>query len=247
MTEPTIALSTSKLTRIGLHLTGTIHYQLSPDELVKHTLRREEGVLGETGALLIRTGEFTGRSPGDRFIVKDASTAEHIHWNDFNQPMEERYFDIILQQTVAWLNQSPELYIRDSYVCADPRYRLNIRVINETPAINLFAYNMFLRPTEKELDDFNPDWQVLSAPGLKLDPAACGTRHSNAVVISFRHKMILLVGTGYTGETKKAVFTILNYLLPQEKKVLSMHCSANVGQKGTRPSSSGSAAPARPP
>lgn len=231
MSVPTIALSTDPLIKLGLRISGTIHYQLPPGELVKHTLRRGEGELGDTGALLIHTGEFTGRSPKDRFIVRDG-TANDVHWNDFNQPLEEKYFDIILKRMVTWLNQAPELYIRDSYVCADPRYRLNIRVINETPAINLFAYNMFLRPTEEELENFHPDWQILSAPGLRLDPADCGTRQSNAVVISFRHRMILLVGTGYTGETKKAVFTILNYLLPREKNILPMHCSANLGKKG---------------
>ncbi len=266
MSVPTIALSTDKLIKLGLKISDTIHYQLPPGELVKDALRRGDGTLSDTGALLIQTGEFTGRSPRDRFIVNDAATsgattngaatrassaatssapsagnntpgptspaADPIHWNEFNQPLEEKYFDIILKKTVTWLNQAPELYIRDSYVCADPRYRLNIRVINETPAINLFAYNMFLRPTEEELENFRPDWQILSAPGLRLDPAECGTRQPNAVVISFRHRMILLVGTGYTGETKKAVFTILNYLLPREKNILPMHCSANLGKKG---------------
>jgi phosphoenolpyruvate carboxykinase (ATP) len=216
----------------GLKATGDIHYQLTPEELVQDTLRRKEGVLSSTGALVIRTGEFTGRSPKDRYIVKDSITADTIHWNDFNQPMEEKYFHTIFNEMTTYLDNQPERWVRDCYVCADPRHRLNIRVITETPAISLFAYNMFLRPAEEELENFHPDWRILSAPGLKLDPVACGIRQHNAVVISFHHKMILLAGTGYTGETKKAIFTILNYLLPKEKNILSMHCSANRGKEG---------------
>ncbi len=131
-----------------------------------------------------------------------------------------------------YLNQLPELWVRECYACADPRYRLNIRVINEKPWNNLFAYNMFLRPTEEELEKFEPEWHVISAPGLKLNPQKCGTRQHNAAVVSFKHKTILIAGSGYTGETKKGIFTILNYILPQEKNVLSMHCSANMGKDG---------------
>ena len=232
MSVPVITIPTDKLVQFGLHIADTIHYQLPPDELIRHSLRKKEGVLNDTGALVIRTGEFTGRSPKDRFIVKDEITANAIHWNDFNQPMEEFHFNRILSRITAWLNQLPEIWVRDCYVCADPRHRLNIRVVNENASTNLFTYNMFLRPTEEELETFQPDWHILSAPGLRLDAAHCGTRQQNAVVISFRHRLILLVGTGYTGETKKAVFTILNFLLPREKNILSMHCSANKGPKG---------------
>jgi phosphoenolpyruvate carboxykinase (ATP) len=139
---------------------------------------------------------------------------------------------MIHQQILAYFDKLPEIWVRDCYACADPRYRLNIRVVNETPWNNLFAYNMFLRPTEEELDKFVPDWHVISAPGLKLDPRLCGTRQHNAAVVSFKHRMILIAGTGYTGEIKKGIFTILNYLLPQEHQVLSMHCSANMGDAG---------------
>ena len=122
--------------------------------------------------------------------------------------------------------------MRDCYACADPRYRIHIRVINEKPSNNLFAYNMFLRPAEDELENFKPDWYIIAVPGLKLDPVECGTRQSNAVVVSFKHKMILIAGTGYTGEMKKGIFGILNYILPHQKNVFSMHCSANIGNKG---------------
>ena len=220
------------LVNIGLKHTESIHYQLGPEELVQDTIRIGEGVLNDTGALVIRTGEFTGRSPKDKFIVKDETTADSIHWNDFNIPIEPRYFDIIFEKIARYLETLPEIWVRDCYACADPRFRLNIRVVNEKPWNNLFAYNMFLRPTEEELENFKPDWQVISVPGLKLDPAECGTRQHNAAVVSFKHKMILIAGTGYTGETKKGIFTILNYLLPHERNVLSMHCSANMGPEG---------------
>ena len=232
MSIPTVTMPSQNLLKIGLKNTDSIHYQLTPDELVQDTLRMGEGVLNDTGALVIRTGEFTGRSPKDKFTVRDETTLDSVHWNEFNLPIEPRYFDIIYKQMVEYLDKLPELWVRDCYACADPRYRLNIRVVNEKPWNNLFAYNMFLRPTEEELENFKPDWHVISAPGLRLDPKACGTRQYNGAVVSFKHKMILIAGTGYTGETKKGIFTILNYILPFEKGVLSMHCSANMGAKG---------------
>ena len=232
MSVPTITIPTKRLLKLGLKNTESIHYQLSPEELVQDTIRIGEGVLNDTGALVIRTGEFTGRSPKDKFTVKDETTADSIYWNDFNIPIDQKYFDIIFKKVTDYLATIPEIWVRDCYACADPRYRLNIRVVNEKPWNNLFAYNMFLRPTEEELEAFEPAWQILSAPGLKLDPNECGTRQSNAAVVSFKHKMILIAGTGYTGETKKGIFTILNYILPHEKNVLSMHCSANMGADG---------------
>ena len=208
-----------------------MHYQSPAEELVNATLQSGEGMLSNTGALVIKTGKFTGRSPKDRFIVKDRITKNTVNWNDINQPLEEHYFDILFSHITTYLNKQPELWIRDCYACADEDYRLNIRIVNEKPWINLFAYNMFLRPTEEELEDFSPHWHIFSAPGLQLPYKACGTRQENAVVISFKHKMILIAGTAYTGEIKKAIFSVLNYLLPTEKKVLGMHCAANIGTK----------------
>ena len=232
MSVPTIAFPADKLLKNGLKNAETIHYQLTPEELVQDTLRTGEGVLNDTGALVIRTGEFTGRSPKDKFTVKDEITADTVNWNDFNIPIEPGYFDIVYKKMMTYLEQLPELWVRDCFACADPRYRLGIRVINEKPWTNLFAYNMFLRPTEEELENFKPEWHVIAAPGLKLDPRECGTRQHNAALVSFKHKMILIAGSGYTGETKKGIFTILNYILPHEKNVLSMHCSANMGKAG---------------
>ncbi|TCZ68627.1 phosphoenolpyruvate carboxykinase (ATP) [Flaviaesturariibacter aridisoli] len=232
MSVPTISFPKGKLVTIGLTNTDVIHYQSTPEELVQDSLRLGEGELTDSGALAIRTGEFTGRSPQDKFTVKDETTENTVHWNNFNIPIEEKYFFIIKEQILAYLNQQPELWVRDCYACADPRYRLNIRVVTEKPWTNLFAYNMFLRPEEEELEDFEAEWTVLSAPGLHLDPAVCGTRQHNAAVVSFKHKTILIAGSGYTGETKKGIFSVLNYILPQEKGVLSMHCSANMDDKG---------------
>jgi len=232
MSVPTISFSTENLVKLGLTQTESIHYQSTPEELVQDTLRIGEGQLTDSGALAIRTGEFTGRSPKDKFTVKDELTENSVHWNEFNIPIEEKYFHVIQKKIMDYLNEKPELWVRDCYACADPEYRLNIRVVTEKPWTNLFAYNMFLRPEEEELDNFKPDWHVISAPDLKLDPKECGTRQHNAAVVSFKHKTILIAGTGYTGETKKGIFTILNYILPHEKNVLSMHCSANMGKKG---------------
>ena len=232
MSIPTIMISTDKLVNLGLRLSNNIHYQLPPEELVEDTLRLKEGVLNNTGALVIKTGEFTGRSPKDKFTVKDEITENTVNWNEFNLPIEEKYFNLIHKKIIEHYNQQPELWVRDCYACADPRYRMNIRVINEKPWINLFTYNMFLRPTEEELEDFIPEWTILSAPDLKLDPKECGTRQHNAAVISFKQKIILIAGSGYTGETKKGIFSVLNYILPQKKNVLSMHCSANMGTNG---------------
>jgi len=198
MSVPVVSIPKKSLLRLGLQHSETIHYQLSPEELVQDSLRIGEGVLNDTGALVIRTGEFTGRSPKDKFTVKDETTSDTVHWNDFNIPIAPKYFDIISKKVSAYLDSLPELWVRDCYACADPRYRLNVRVVNEKPWNNLFAYNMFLRPTEEELENFEPDWHVISAPGLKLDPVECGTRQHDAAVVSFKHRTIIIAGTGYT-------------------------------------------------
>jgi len=232
MSISTASIPIEKIIASGLKLPENFHYQLNPQELVLDTLRIGEGVLSDTGALVINTGEFTGRCPKDKFIVKDEITTDTINWNEFNIPIEEKYFNIIRQKALTYIENLPEVWIRDCYACADPRYRLNIRVINEKPWNNLFAYNMFLRPTEAELENFEADWQILACPGLLLNPNECGTRQHNASIVSFKHKTIIVAGSGYTGEIKKGIFTILNYILPQERKVLSMHCSANMGENG---------------
>ncbi len=209
-----------------------VHYQLSPEELTEQTVHRQEGVISSTGALCINTGEFTGRCPLDKFMVKDTVTENTVHWNNFNRPIEEKYFHQLKKKLLNYLNNKQEIWVRDCYACAHPEYRINIRVINENPWGNLFVYNMFLRPDENELDNFEPEWTVIQAPNFKAEPEIDGTRQHNFAIISFTHKTILIGGTGYTGEIKKGIFTVLNYILPHDKDVLSMHCSANVGRRG---------------
>lgn len=226
-----ISLPKDAFINLGLSSAENVHYQLSPEELIQQAIDRGDGVLNDTGALLINTGEFTGRSPKDKFIVKDEITAESVHWNEFNIPIEPKYFDQLHKKILNHLNEK-EIWVRDCYACADPEYRLNIRVINELPANNLFAYNMFLRPTEDELEDFKPDWHIIQAPSFSADAAADGTRQHNFAVVNFTKKIIIIGGSAYTGEMKKGIFTILNYILPHDKGVLSMHCSANMGDDG---------------
>ncbi|WP_018630107.1 phosphoenolpyruvate carboxykinase (ATP) [Niabella aurantiaca] len=231
LTKP-LEIPEKQLRAAGLNLNNRIHYQLSSEELVEDTLMNGQGRLNDTGALVISTGTFTGRSPGDKFIVRDELTEKTVDWGHFNHPIEERYFDRILEDVRDYLNTRKELWVRDAYACAAPEYGLNIRIVNELPWMNLFAHHLFLRPSEEALESFEPGWHILSAPGLQLDPERCGVRQGNATVVSMKHKMILIAGSSYTGEIKKGIFSILNYLLPEIHNVLSMHCSANVGGNG---------------
>ncbi len=221
-----------KFLQFGLRNSDRIHYQQSPAQLAAAAVERGEAVYNDQGALVIQTGEFTGRSPKDKFIVLDDETENTVDWNGFNQPLAPEFFDIIFRKINTYL-ENKDIWIRDSYACADDPFRVNIRVIAEKPTDALFAYNMFLRPSEETLGEFKPQWQVIVASGLKLDACECGIRQHNASVISFKHKMILIAGSGYTGEIKKGIFTVLNYILPLEKNVLSMHCSANKDSEGT--------------
>jgi len=216
---------------LGLPSAENTFYQLPPEELARQCLERNEAVLNNTGALVITTGKFTGRSPKDRYIVNDKITASAVNWNDFNQPIEQKYFEAVYRKMIDYLGKR-EIWIRDAYACAEPTYRLDIRIINEEPSGNLFAYNMFLRPEEDELENFNPEWHILHAPGFLADPKTDGMRQGNFTLISFTKKMILIGGSAYTGEVKKAIFSILNFILPHNKNVLSMHCSANMGKQG---------------
>ena len=232
MSVPTkISIPRNALINIGLRNADLVNYQLSPTELTEQTVLRGEGVLNDTGALLINTGKFTGRSPKDKFTVKDALTEKSVHWNDFNIPFEEKNFFQLKEKMLAYL-EDKEIWVRDCYACADDAFRLRLRVVNENPWSNLFCYNMFIRPTEEDLETFEPHWHIIQAPGFKANPAEDGTRAENFAVISFTHKTILIGGTGYTGEMKKGIFTMLNFVLPTRATILSMHCSANMGKDG---------------
>lgn len=232
MSLPAFKFDVKKLSSLGFSESTAIHYQHSPDELIEHTILSNQGVLNNTGALCINTGKFTGRSPLDKFIVKDEITTDTVHWNNFNIPIEEKYFLQLKTKLLNYLGSKESIWVRDAYACADEKFRLNIRIINENPWSNLFSYNMFLRPSENELEYFKADWHIIQAPEFQADPLIDGTRQSNFAIVSFKHKTILIGGTGYTGEMKKGIFSVLNYILPQEKNVLSMHCSANIGKDG---------------
>ena len=210
---------------------STIHYQLTSNELHSITLQKKQGKESSLGAIAINTGEFTGRSPMDRFIVKDSVTKDEVWWGDINIPFSTENFDSLYTKVVSYLSEK-EIFVRDSYACADPNYKLTIRVINEYPWSNMFAYNMFLRPTAEELVHFSPEWTVINAPGFMADAAIDGTRQHNFAILNFTKKIALIGGTGYTGEIKKGIFSALNFILPVDKNTMPMHCSANVGKDG---------------
>jgi phosphoenolpyruvate carboxykinase (ATP) len=159
MIAPTIMIPAKQLQELGFSANTGLHYQLSPSELVEQTVLRGQGVLNDTGALCIQTGEFTGRSPKDKFIVKDAVTENSVDWNNFNIPIEEKYFHQLKKKLLDYLGAKEEVWIRDAYACADPAYRLNIRVINENPWSNLFAHNMFFAPKKM-------NWKILNPNGI---------------------------------------------------------------------------------
>ncbi|TND00114.1 MAG: phosphoenolpyruvate carboxykinase (ATP) [Bacteroidetes bacterium] len=231
MTEYGKKASNANLASLGLGNAANVYWNMSPAELVEKTLERGEGMLTDTGALAVDTGEFTGRSPKDKFMVKDEITKDTIWWGDVNIPFDAAKFDKLYDRVTAYLG-GKDIFIRDSYACADPRHRLNIRVVTETPWSNLFSNNLFLRPAAAEIENFQPEWHILCAPGFRADAATDGTRQHNFAILNLTRKIILIGGTGYTGEIKKGIFTLLNYILPQERGVLSMHCSANIGKKG---------------
>lgn len=210
---------------------GIVHWNLPPDQLMTLALQHGQAKMTASGAIAIDTGEFTGRSPKDKFTVKDDLTENTVWWNNFNIPFDSAKFDQLYRKMLLYF-EGKEFYGRDVYACADPRYRLNIRVITEYAWSNLFVHNMFLRPTEEELKTFTPEWLILNAPGFKANPSEDGTRQHNFSIIDFKRKIILIGGSGYTGEIKKGVFSVLNFILPHQKNVLSMHCSANVGESG---------------
>ena len=210
---------------------ANVNYQLSPEELHNITIEKGQGKEASSGALAVNTGEFTGRSPKDRFIVKDDVTKDRVWWGNVNIPFDPEKFDKLYDKVTDYLSNK-EIFVRDSYACADKDYQLNIRVINEYPWSNLFAYNMFLRPTEEELENFSPEWTVINAPGFKANSQEDGTRQHNFAILNFTRKVALIGGTGYTGEIKKGIFSALNFILPVFKETLPMHCSANIGKNG---------------
>jgi phosphoenolpyruvate carboxykinase (ATP) len=217
---------------LGIRNVADAYWNLTPAELVEETIVRGEGMLTDTGALAVDTGKFTGRSPKDKFIVCDSTTEKSVWWGDINIKFDPAKFDRLYDRVTSYL-QSKTIYVRDAYACADPNYRLTVRVVTESPWQSLFVNNLFLRPSKEEiLKTVRANWNIICAPGFEADPATDGTRQSNFAVLNFSKKIILIGGTGYTGEIKKGIFSVLNYVLPHDKKVLSMHCSANIGKEG---------------
>jgi len=230
MVNHTQTTKTISLEKYGIK-NAQVHYQLPPDELQAITVEKNQGKETSNEVLAVNTGEFTGRSPKDRFIVKDDVTKDRVWWGDINIAFDSDKFQQLYDKVVDYLSEK-EVFVRDSYACADDNYRLNIRVINEYPWSNIFAYNMFLRPTETELENFEPEWTVVNAPGFMADPKVDGTRQHNFAILDFTRKIALIGGTGYTGEIKKGIFSALNFILPVYKETMPMHCSANVGKDG---------------
>jgi phosphoenolpyruvate carboxykinase (ATP) len=207
------------------------HWNLPPAALYEHALCRGEGVVADGGQLVCFTAPHTGRSPRDKFIVREASSEDDIWWGDVNRPIEPSQFAAVRRDLMSAL-EGGELFVQDCYGGADPRYRLRIRVITERAWHSLFARHLLLPVEEpEELAAFVPEFTIVAAPSFHADPLAHGTNSGVCILISFDERLVLIGGTNYAGEIKKSVFTVMNYLLPQQG-VLPMHCSANVGERG---------------
>jgi phosphoenolpyruvate carboxykinase (ATP) len=207
-----------------------VHSNLHSGLLVEHAVRHGEGLLADNGALVGYTGKFTGRTPKDKFTVKDPITAELVNWNNSNQALDAEKFDALFERVTAYL-RGKELYVQDLFAGADPKYRMPIRVINEYAWHSLFARALFVRPTNEELKSHHAQFTVVSAPEFQADPQRDGTRSEAFIIVNFTRKIVLIGGTKYAGEMKKSIFGVMNFLLPQNN-VFPMHCSANVGKNG---------------
>lgn len=216
--------------REGLTVEEHWHHNLSVPALIEAAIRRGEGVLTVDGALATTTGEFTGRSPRDRFIVREPEVEAEVHWGPVNQPFDPERFERLCERVATYLRER-EAYVVDAFAGADPRYRLPVRVVCEFAWHALFARHMFIRPRPSDLVGFKPEFTVLAAPSFRADPARDGTRSETFIIISFRHRMVIIGGTEYAGEIKKSIFGVLNFLLPA-RGVVPMHCSANAGRDG---------------
>ncbi len=209
---------------------NTLH-NLSVSALIEKAVRRNEVELVSNGAIVGYTNR-TGRSPKDKFVVRDAITANKVAWGSVNQPFDADKFDALYQRVYDYLKPQDELFVQDLFCGADPEYRLKVRFINQYAWHNLFVKQLFIRPTASELADFAPDFTVLSAPDFKARPASATAPRSEVfVMVNFTRKIILVGGTQYAGELKKSIFGIMNFLLPQ-RDVFPMHCSANIGKDG---------------
>jgi phosphoenolpyruvate carboxykinase (ATP) len=213
-------------TRIG----GQLLANLSTAELYEYAIRNGEGVVAAAGPLVVRTGKHTGRSPQDKFIVREPATEAAVWWGDVNHPIDEAHYDRLRDRVLAHLADK-RLYVQDCFIGAHPAHRRSLRVYTETAWASIFARNLFIRPTADQREAFAPNFVILDAPSFKADPAIDGTRSETAIVVHLSRMEIIIVGTEYAGEIKKSAFTVMNFLMPQEG-VLPMHSAANVGPDG---------------
>jgi len=231
MQEFGIRAEGATVANMGLEKINYAVWDVEAADLIEETILRREGDLTNKGALVIDSGKFKGRAPKDRFIVQDDITRDKVWWGDINKPFDADKFEALFNRVRAYLT-GRDVFVKDSYVCADPRNKLHIRVVTETPWSCLFAHNMFLRPTREEILAFEPDWRLICAPGYLALPEIDGTERENFTIINFTDKIILIGGSAYTGEIKKSIFSVLNFLLPVEKGIFPMHASSNVGIDG---------------
>jgi phosphoenolpyruvate carboxykinase (ATP) len=230
MAVQSIARSHYDLDRHGIVNTGTVYWNLSTPKLYEEAIRRKEGNLAHLGPLVVRTGHYTGRSPNDRFIVREPSSEDKVWWGQVNKPISQEQYEGLRRRLLAYL-QGRDLFVTDCYVGADSRYRMPVRVITETAWHSLFARNMFIQAPANELQSMVPEFTVIHAPEFHAIPEIDGTPSEIFIILNFGAKTVLIGGTEYAGEIKKSIFTVMNYLLPQQS-VLSMHCSANIGEHG---------------
>jgi phosphoenolpyruvate carboxykinase (ATP) len=223
--------SSTGLAAQGLTPAGTLHWNLEAPDLVQAAIRKGEGELAHMGPFVAVTKPHTGRSPNDKFVVKEPSTEADVDWGKVNQPLSEAHFEALLADVKAYLNGQPELFVQDLYCGADAAYRLSCRYVTPNAWHANFVRNMFIRPEVAELAGFVPNFAILHAPEFQADPAKHGTRTGTFIVLNLAKRTILIGGTRYAGELKKSMFTVMNYMLPKQG-VLSMHCSANIGKDG---------------
>jgi phosphoenolpyruvate carboxykinase (ATP) len=221
----------TQLNEHGLSPAGRIHWNLPPAELVEHAVWRGEGRLSADGSFVAQTAPHTGRSPNDKYTVREPTSEADIWWGDVNVAMSEEHFELLRRDLLGNLNSQDDLYVQDVMAGAEPAYQLNVRVVTPSAWHSMFADNMFLEPSPEQRDQFEVGFTVLHAPEFQADPERHGTRSGTFVVINFQERQVLIGGTAYAGEVKKSVFSVMNYLLPTQG-VLSMHCSANVGERG---------------
>jgi len=208
-----------------------IHWNLNPSELIELAIINGEGHLTDKGALRVLTGQYTGRSPKDKYFVEEPSTKDELWWGEVNRPVSQEIFNHLRDKAIHHLSHSQHLYVLDAFAGTDPKYRLPIRLVSEVAYHALFAWNMFVRPTPEELSVHAPEFTIIAAPKLIADPDEDGTRTGTFIGIDLSQKMLVIIGTLYSGEVKKSIFTVMNYLLPKQG-VMPMHCSANVSPSG---------------